>query len=467
MIRGWNIGRAGKDGWGWTAAIAAMLVLGGANWTMPLSRFLAELAGVGLLLAAIVAPGRRDNLRMTVPDWLWVALLALFTFHLLPLPPAVWTQLPGRELAALADRSVFGATGWRPLTLDPEATWRSLLMLLPAFSAYLALRLGDGERRAALLRGVAIAAIAAIAIAFMQLALPAKAWLHFYPRGDYEEPTGFFTNRNHQATFLLCALPLAACWLLPKKQDARAAWQAAGLLLSAGAGIAALAVLATGSRTAAALLPLALAATAIAWVQAGDIAALASLKGNRALRLLAFAAGLLAVFAAVIVMIAGLGGDDIAQVLRRTPVLDDNRLDFWPHVAGAAGHFWPVGSGIGTFLDAYEMHEPLEALRPLYVNHAHNDFLEIFLEAGAPGLVLALAGTWELGMMGWRAWRAPPHQALAAAPARLASVVIALPIAHSLVDYPLRTVSISVLFALAAAILASQDSSPDKGLPVE
>jgi O-antigen ligase len=148
-------------------------------------------------------------------------------------------------------------------------------------------------------------------------------------------------------------------------------------------------------------------------------------------------------------------------------VLDDNRLDFWPHVTGAGAHFWPVGSGIGTFLAAYEMYEPLEALRQLYVNHAHNDFLEIFLEAGAPGLVLALAGTWELGVMGWRAWRAPPHQAMAATPARLASVVVALPIAHSLVDYPLRTVSISVLFALAAAILASQDGAPGTGLPVE
>lgn len=458
MIRGWHIWKPGGTGWGWTMAMAAMLILGGSNWTMPLSRFLAELTGAGLLLAAIGARRTGTGGRMTVPDWLWVALLGLFAFHLLPLPPAVWTQLPGRELAATADRSVFGTIGWRPLTLDPEATWRSVLMLLPAFAAYLAVRLGDGKRLAALLRGVVIAAVIAIAVAFLQLALPNEAALHFYPRGDYEEPVGFFTNRNHQATFLLCALPLTACWLLPGRDEPQGLWRSASLMLAVSAALGALAVLATGSRAGAVLLPLALAATGIGWMQArGRPAA----SGNRALRLTAMAAGIIAALAIAVVLVALLGGDGIGQVLRRTPVFADNRLDFWPRVATAAAHFWPLGSGIGTFLDAYEMLEPLEALRPLYVNHAHNDFLEIVLEAGVPGLVLALAGTWELTVMGWRAWRAPPGSTPDAAPARFASIAIALPVIHSLVDYPLRTVAISSLFSMAAAILAR------RGLSVE
>lgn len=443
--------------------MAAVLILGGGNWTMPLPRFLAELAGIGLLLAAIVAPRRRieapDSLRMTVPDWLWVALLALFAFHLLPLPPGVWTQLPGRELAAAADRSVFESIGWRPLTLDPEATWRSLLMLLPAFASYLAVRLGDAGRLAALLRGIVIAAVAAIGVAFAQLAWPGEAWLHFYPRGDYEEPVGFFTNRNHQAVFLLCTLPLAACWLLPGADRGRDAWRNAGLLLAIAAGIGSLAVLATGSRAGAALLPLALASTAAGWAFARDVPA----AHNRALRLIAMATGILGALFVAVAVVAMLGGDGVAQVLRRTPVLEDNRLAFWPLVSNATAHFWPVGSGIGTFLDAYEMLEPLEALQPLYVNHAHNDFLEIVLEAGAPGLVLALAGTWELAVMGWRAWRAPAGSAPNAALARFAAIAIALPIAHSLVDYPLRTVAIGSLFAVAAAILARQDRGQDHG----
>src|SRR5690606_29803428 len=142
------------------------------NWTMPLSRFLAELVGAGLLMAAIAAPSARGRRWMTTPDWLCLCLFALFAVHLIPLPPAIWTQLPGRELAVIADQTIFAKPGWRPLSLDPEATWRSLLMLIPAFAAYLSVRLGDDARLTALLRGVAAAALAAIAIALLQLASP-------------------------------------------------------------------------------------------------------------------------------------------------------------------------------------------------------------------------------------------------------------------------------------------------------
>jgi O-antigen ligase len=461
MIRVRHIGGKGAASWGWTAAVAVILVLGGANWTMPLSRFLAELVGVGLLIAAIAAPPAQGRLQMTVPDWLWLCLFALFAFHLIPLPPSIWTQLPGRELAELADRAVFGATGWRPLSLDPEATWRSLLMLLPAFATYLAVRLGDEARLAALLRGVAIAALVAIAIAMLQMALPGEALLHFYPRGDYEQPVGFFTNRNHQASFLVCALPLIAALLLPAPADRRdsGSWKSAGLLLAAYAALASLAVLSTASRAGAALLILGFAATAFAWLAAwqhqGRAAPVPSrLQQGRSWRILAAVGALVIAGAVAIVIVATLGGDDIAKVLKRAPIAHDQRFDYWPLVADAAAQFWPVGSGIGTFLSGYEMHEPLEAVGPLYLNHAHNDFLEIVLEAGVPALVLALAGIWELSVIAAKAWRAEPQATLSATPARLASIALAVPILHSLFDYPLRTVAITCLFALAAGMLA-------------
>lgn len=476
MIRARHILGGGLAGWGWTAAVAAILVLGGANWTMPLSRFLAELIGAGLLMAAIAAPPAPGRLRMTVPDWLGLCLLALFALHLVPLPPAIWTQLPGRELAVLADRTVFGNSGWRPLSLDPEATWRSLLMLIPAFAIYLAFRLGDEGRLAAVLRGVAIAALAAIAIALLQLALPRESWLHFYPRGDYEHPVAFFTNRNHQASFLVCAMPLVAALLLPgssAQSDSRS-WKSANLLLAAYAVLATLAVLATGSRAGAALLVLGASATGVAWLLAWQHAggALPALFGpNPRARWLTPAAGVLLAGGVLAGTVALLGGDGIAAVLRRAPIAGDQRFDFWPLVADAAAHFWPVGSGIGTFLRGYEMHEPLRAVGPLYLNHAHNDFLEIVLEAGVPGLVLALAGTWELAVMGARAWRARPEDTLSATPARLASIALAVPVLHSLVDYPLRTVTIASTFALAAAMLAVAQPvlrpAGQEGLPVE
>lgn len=437
--------------------MALVLLLGGGNWTMPLPRLLAQLVGVAMLVAAIALPGpvRPDGAahRLTTVDRLVLALLALFALHMVPLPPWLWSALPGRELAAMADRQVFGVPQWRPLSIDPSATLDSLLMLLPALAVYCAARRGDEERRRALLAGTLLALIAAISAGLLQLALPDGA-LQFYPRGDYANPVGFFTNRNHQATFLLMALPLAAL-LLDGGPGGRGEGRSGLPLLFALALGVAIAALVTGSRSGAALLPVALAATALGWLgmQPGRVDAG---PGARRLWLV------LAMLGAIMLglgLLAASGADSLSAVLRRGEVAEDQRFDFWPLVAGAGAAFWPLGSGIGTFLEGYEMHEPLSALSPLYLNHAHNDYLEIFLEAGIPGLILALVAIAELAALAWRAWRRDGSAGVR--PARLAAVALLLPVLHSLVDYPLRTISITCLFALAAAMLASVRDSEE------
>lgn len=432
--------------WPWVAGMALVLLLGGGNWTMPLPRLLAQFVGVAMLVAALALPGpaRVDGVtpRLATVDRLVLALLALFALHMVPLPPWLWSALPGRELAAMADREVFGAPQWRPLSMDPSATLDSLLMLLPALAVYCAARRGDGERRRALLAGTLLALVAAIATGLLQLALPDGA-LQFYPRGDYANPVGFFTNRNHQATFLLMALPLAALLL----DDGRGS-RGLPVLFALGLGVA-VAALVTGSRSGAALLPVALAATALGWLgtQPGQD------KAGPGPRRLWLALAMLAAIVAGLGLLAASGADSLSAVLRRGEVAEDQRFDFWPLVVGAGAAFWPLGSGIGTFLEGYEMHEPLSAVAPLYLNHAHNDYLEIFLEAGIPGLILALVAIAELAALAWRAWRRGGPAGMRSA--RLAAVALLLPVLHSLVDYPLRTISITCLFALAAALLAS------------
>jgi O-antigen ligase len=90
----------------------------------------------------------------------------------------------------------------------------------------------------------------------------------------------------------------------------------------------------------------------------------------------------------------------------------------------------------------------------IYFNHAHNDYLELWLETGIVGasvfaafaawLVLRLVAVW-IPCVGRR-----PATALSVA----ASLSIILLLAHSIVDYPLRTESLAVLFAFACGALA-------------
>ena len=430
-----------RRAWPWLAAMTLVLLLGGGNWTMPLPRLLAQVVGVAMLIAAIGLPAavRGDGavMRLSTVDRLVLALLALFALHMVPLPPWLWSALPGRELAVMADRQVFGAPLWRPLSLNPSATLDSLLMLLPALAVYCAARLGDEERRRALLAGTLLALVAAMAIGLLQLALPEGA-LQFYPRGDYANPVGFFTNRNHQATFLLMALPLAA--LLPAGAGTSRDGGRSGLSLLVGLGLGvAIAVLVTGSRSGAALLPVALVATALGWLGPEQ----RQVHAGPGWRRWWLALAVIAAIGLGLGLLAASGADSLLAVLRRGEVAEDQRFDFWPLVAGAGAAFWPMGSGLGTFLEGYEMHEPLTAVAPLYLNHAHNDYLEIFLEAGIPGLILALVAIAELSALGWRAWRGNGSATLRQA--RFAAVALLLPVLHSLVDYPLRTISITCL----------------------
>jgi hypothetical protein len=119
----------------------------------------------------------------------------------------------------------------------------------------------------------------------------------------------------------------------------------------------------------------------------------------------------------------------------------------------AASEAQPWGTGLGTFRRVYEQREPLETVANTYVNRAHNDWLEFWLETGWFGLALLLL------VFGWWLWRLHGPRVLdeeEGAGGRLlrrACVVAVLAIAaHSLVDFPLRTVAMASMLAVLLAL---------------
>lgn len=112
---------------------------------------------------------------------------------------------------------------------------------------------------------------------------------------------------------------------------------------------------------------------------------------------------------------------------------------------------WPVGSGIGSFNRVYRLFEDPDEVTNVFVNHAHNDYLEVFAETGLLGAVLILAFLAWWGLRSVQAWRDARPDAYWT---QTASVVIGIILAHSLVDYPIRTPAIMALFVFYVLTLS-------------
>src|SRR5262249_15622182 len=93
--------------------------------------------------------------------------------------------------------------------------------------------------------------------------------------------------------------------------------------------------------------------------------------------------------------------------------------------------------------------------RGFYVNHVHNDWLELWLTGGIPAIVLVVGFlVWLVAAM-VRVWKSgePEAPILDLALAQAASISIVLLLLHSAIEFPLRVTAVTVLFAIACAYL--------------
>jgi O-antigen ligase len=91
-----------------------------------------------------------------------------------------------------------------------------------------------------------------------------------------------------------------------------------------------------------------------------------------------------------------------------------------------------------------------------YVVHAHNDYAELALELGIPGVLLMLLFLAWWGRAVWAVWR----RAEGGPFTRAASIASGAVLIHSLVDFPLRTAAISACFAMFMALLSDRRTPP-------
>lgn len=402
-------------------------------------------------LGPLVAPG--------------VLFLLLAGLQLVPLPPALVIALNDaqRELVHAED-------GWTPLTLSTVDTWRGIgfvasLLALHATAAIVFARRAAQER---FCRFVACLGTVLALHALAQKASGSRLIYGVYRPIESDGSNnifGSFVNRNHFAGYMLLVVPLAfglavesarrygdrvgrrgnlRRWLVSLQSPEGLSF----LLFSIPAFSTLAALVAAGSRG------------ALVGFVVGTTVALAAVPAlARRWRTLVplFALALAVSWAAL---------PRVEERFGRARGDAGSRLVVWRDALAHVRGLWPLGSGFNTFglavsrvtvwklpEGATPWREPYEtsvALAPRlgfltyveasafgYYREAHNDYIQVLVEAGVPGLLLAL---WAL------------TAALVSArddPWRLAALVaIAV---HSLVDFDLQMPAVAVLFVCVAA----------------
>jgi len=441
--------------------LAVCALGGGSSFANVYSLLYVRPIALVCLIAALLVPAAAEWRTYRAPIVLLGLFALLMAIQLVPLPPSLWTMLPGRApyagIAALAgiDQPL------RPISLTPDLTWNSLVALIvPAAVLAAFVKLRADQRRAMIPVLIALCVMSAT-LGVAQLAGGERSALYWYERTYPGFPVGFLANRNHHAVLLALIFPALRVWTLMPTPDR--AWRQRRQWLALGLGVLILPIiLATGSRAG-------MAATLLGIVGAfalfpardrgrmeraveGPGSFLASARWRGALRLSVPLA---------LILLVGLTymfgrAASIDRFLTLSAIDADQRFLYAPVVLQIVADSFPVGTGFGSFDPVFRQYEPDAILKNSYFNHAHNELFELALMAGAAGLLLlgALLSWWALRMLATLRGGNPVGSE--AYIARLGGVIVALMLLASLFDYPLRAPLMAAVFALACCWLCER-----------
>ena len=421
--------------------LLACLLLGGSTRSAWPNMALQLSAIIMLAWAALAAPraqsgGPGRNLMV-----LCIATVALVLLQLIPLPPAVWTALPGRDMVVKGYALLGQPLPWLPLSLTPYETMTSALWLLPPLAILAAMLRIAAYRELWLATALGVAAFGGVLLGVVQ-ATSADAlnspW-YLYSITNTGLATGFFANSNHMATLLIATVPFMAALAGVKRSGRRYLQKDAGRIAILG-GVISVLLLGLALNPSTAGIGLGIAVVAASLLISASLGARWARWGIAAVALLAVAA-VIAISTTALGNRIAAAGTDQSYGTRMTSFANSLR---------AVGDTFPVGTGSGSFAAVYPAYENPDVVDRWFVNHVHNDYIELVLETGLAGMVLIL-----LFLLWWTGrviavWRAPIIDHIA----RAATIASGGILAHSLVDFPLRTSAIAAVFAMSIALMA-------------
>jgi uncharacterized membrane protein len=373
----------------------------------PWSEAIAELVILALGVVWLLAMLRQWELRIELPaGWIPAVLfLALIMMQSLPLPNwLVGVLSPG---AAALNREALAFTGsvagTMPLSLDPHATGRMSLKLL-ALALFFLVIYNTYRTRAQVHRAVWVMIGMGTLLALFGI-LQRMTWNgRFYwlgPEAPHGGAFGPFVNRTHFAGLMVVIVPMALALVLAGRRDPERdrhsrdwraqlrAWNSREggptsvipwmVLLLGGAALV------SGSRGGVVALLTALL------VMVG-LGARGSRRAGRAWRI---------ALASSLIVLAGIwiGGDILYGTIGRlaeeiSQPETSQRMHIWADTLELWQRFSLLGTGLGSFGVVFPLVRTLRA--PVTYTHAESDWVQLLIDTGAVGLLLALL---SVGMM--------------------------------------------------------------------
>lgn len=437
-----------------------------AGWTLFAFAGVYPWTTIPLVAGTLILAAREQlSIGRSPHRWLDGALIVWLTLAaaaLIPLPPAA--RLAFSPAAAALDRALWFNTPLdpltgpaRPLSMDPASTAGAVLLGLTfvlIFWSARAIIARHGFRE--LIRGIAWCGLAlAVITLFQHATAPTLLYGYWHPLARNATPFGPFVNRNALATWLIMAVPAVVGYGVARMKsrlrtddgpidlesviDATAIWLAASVCLMLATAFVAV------SRSG--LIGAVVGLTSLAWLSRSRMSG-SGWMWFGAIMLTLITAATTYINWGVLesrlgeALATGLGG--------RRAVWDQT----WPIVRD----FRLVGVGVG----AYERVMAVYQVTPhaFYINHAHNEYLQLLAEGG---LILAVPATAAFCAAVWRIVRSLQSDRTAvfwiragAASGLLAAVV------QSIWETGLRIPANAVLFAILAAIALHDNKEPSR-----
>jgi O-antigen ligase len=438
------------------ALVGLAMVLGGGGTVNPQTEMVLQVL-TALILVPLVASARwqRGLGPVQGPALVLAGLILLVPVaQLVPVPPSIWQQLPGRAIEIQALALIQADTSWMPLTMSPARTFASLLATVCPLLLMLQVSRLSLRGRNWVLSVIVVVGVLSLALGVLQLSRTAGLDWSLYSHFSEGFLVGFQGNRNAEADILLAAMLATGALTTSRLGDGRNHLLTWTMLALAMLGFL-VGLFMTGSRTGIALSSIALAfALLMLWpVLRKRSAVLYGLTGS---------CGVLVLSGGLLMQL-----QSVRKVVARFSLVGEARWDIWADTWYAIGQVWPFGSGIGTIVPMLEAAERLDVVKTARPVRAHNDWLEWTLETGLPGMIVLGLTLMFVGYLIVRAIKSTQRSDATAS--RRAQVLFAIGFLliealHAIVDYPMRSMSLATLTAVAVAMLldyaATQQGKP-------